>query len=113
MMFDCICKICSKPFQAGSSNALYCPNCKLKQDTIIEKKRQERLEKKKEKQEKARRRPFTKDTGYLICVYSYRGDSVKRIAEDLDRDEKIIKDYLKSAKESGYYDTVVEFYKKL
>ena len=38
MIFDCTCEICSKPFKAGSSNALYCPNCKLKQDTIIEKK---------------------------------------------------------------------------
>lgn len=113
MMFNCVCKLCSKRFQAKASNARYCPKCKLKQDEIIKKRQQERLEKKKKKQKKEKSRPFTKNTAYLICIYSYRGDSVKQIAEDLYRDEKIIKDYLKSAKESGYYDTTIKFYKEL
>ena len=53
---------------------------------------------------KATTRPLTEDTEFLVCLYSYRGESPKQIAYNLSRSEYQVKKILKEAKASGRYD---------
>jgi hypothetical protein len=92
------CKRCGNVFTSNKPFA-NCPDCR----EIIKKERQE-------KRKKELNRPCTSDTEYLVCVYTYRGDTPKRIAQDLDRSVKNIKGILKTAKESGNYDKHIKKY---
>lgn len=49
-------------------------------------------------------RELTADTEFLVCVYYWRGDSVERIGNDLDRNPNQISDIVYEAKKSGRYN---------
>ena len=53
-------------------------------------------------------RPCTADTEFLICVYTYRGENVKRIATDLYRSVENVEMILNSAKSSGRYNSHIQ-----
>ena len=95
---EIICKRCGNVFTSNKPFA-NCPDCRA----II---KQERAKKRQE----ALNRPCTSDTEYLVCVYTYRGDTPKRIATDLDRSVKNVKCILKTAKESGNYEKHIRKY---
>lgn len=53
-------------------------------------------------------RPCTADTEFLICVYTYRGETVDRIATDLYRSVENVEMILSSAKSSGRYNRHIQ-----
>lgn len=55
-------------------------------------------------------RPLTKDTLYLIAVYTHRGDSAQNIAIEMRRPVDEIAGLLKMMRENGEYDRHVELY---
>lgn len=59
---------------------------------------------------KSSARPLTRDTEMLICIYTHRGDSPKRIAADLCRPLSQIKDIILQAKLNGHYDYYINRY---
>lgn len=63
------------------------------------------------KKNNAKKRPFTKDTGYLICIWHSRGESAAQIANDLQRDVRIVRKFISDAKKDGRYDRYVAHYK--
>lgn len=63
------------------------------------------------KKNSGKRRPFTKDTGYLICIWHSRGESAAQIANDLQRDVKVVRKFINEAKKDGRYDRYVAHYK--
>lgn len=53
-------------------------------------------------------RPPTTGTEFLICLYTYRGDSISRIATDLNRSEEDVQSILNEAKASGRYNMHIQ-----
>ena len=49
-------------------------------------------------------RPLTRDTEYLVCLYSYRGESASSIANCLSRPLSQIEQIIDDVKSSGRYD---------
>ena len=60
----------------------------------------------------AMERPLTADTEFLISIYTYRGETPRRIAMDLNRTERQVKKILDGAKKSGRYDKHIKRYLK-
>jgi hypothetical protein len=101
-MYSAICQICGNKFTARAKTTKYCSACvsKAKAEAALHRKelhRKERLN-----------RPPTTDTEFLICLYTYRGDSISRIATDLDRSEKNVQSILNEAKASGRYNMHIQ-----
>jgi DNA-directed RNA polymerase beta' subunit len=92
-MVDCECTICGKKFiDTFRSNGEYlCDDCA------------------KEKSKKSLTRPFTEETEYLICLWTYQGDSDKDIASVLHRDINVIRDTIATCKANGKFDNYVKF----
>lgn len=97
-MYSAICQICGNEFTARAKTTKYCSACvsKAKAETAL-------LHRKKQLN-----RPPTADTEFLICLYTYRGDSISRIATDLNRSEENVQSILNEAKASGRYNKHIQ-----
>lgn len=91
-MHSIICEKCGNEFTAGSKKAKYCHDCGLVVKSEADRRRQEQLN-----------RPCTAITEFLFCVYTYRGETVKRIATDFNRSVENVEMILSNAKSSGRY----------
>lgn len=96
-MYSAICQICGNEFTARSKNAKYCHDCCLMVKSEANRRRKEQLN-----------RPCTAITEFLFCVYTYRGETVERIAADFDRSVENVEMILNSAKSSGRYDKHIQ-----
>ena len=67
-MYSAICQICRNKFTARAKTTKYCSACVSKAKAEAALHRKEQLN-----------RPLTTDTEFLICLYTYRGDSILRI----------------------------------
>lgn len=86
-MYSAICQICRNKFTARAKTTKYCSACVSKAKAEAALHRKEQLN-----------RPLTTDTEFLICLYTYRGDSISRIATDLNRSEEDVQSILNEAK---------------
>ena len=77
-MYSAICQICGNKFTARAKTTKYCSACVSKAKAEAALHRKEQLN-----------RPLTTDTEFLICLYTYRGDSISRIATDLNRSQEV------------------------
>ena len=93
-MYSAICQICGNKFTARAKTTKYCSACVSKAKALH---RKEQLN-----------RPLTTDTEFLICLYTYRGDSISRIATDLNRSQKDVQSILNEAKASGRYNEHIQ-----
>ena len=91
-MYSIICEKCGNEFSAVNKKTRYCPDCVPAVKAEQWQRRREQMN-----------RPCTADTEFLICVYTYRGEIVKRIAADFNRSAENVKMILNSAKSSGRY----------
>jgi hypothetical protein len=55
-------------------------------------------------------RPLTPDTEYLVCIYTYQGDSIKSISKVMQRNLHQVEEILQTAKDTGRYDEYIKFY---
>jgi hypothetical protein len=97
------CNLCGKMFLATRRGTRCCQNCGIKART---------KEGKEIMRKAGKTRPLTGDTEYLICIYTYRGDSAASIADVLDRGLEQVKNIIQKAKESGRYDRHIRRYKE-
>lgn len=100
---SCLCARCGNEFVTNRRNAVNCPACHI---AISNAKRNETNKKKCQIPD----RELTPDTEKLICIYTYRGDSIKRIACDLNRSENQVESILRTAQQSGRYDKHIANY---
>ncbi len=100
-MYTLVCTQCKNSYTARKKGqSSLCPDCLQK------------LKKKKaEERRKLLNRPPTPDTEFLVCIYTYRGDSIKRIATDLIRSPRNVQKILDVAKASGRYEQYIKIYK--
>ena len=98
-MYSIICEKCGNEFTAVNKKTRYCPDCVLAVKAEQWQRRREQMN-----------RPCTADTEFLICVYTYRGDSISRIAADLNRSKDNVEKILDKAKASGAYDRHIKIY---
>lgn len=96
-MYSAICQICGNEFTARAKTTKYCSACVSKAKAEAALHRKEQLN-----------RPPTTDTEFLICLYTYRGDSISRIATDLNRSEEDVQSILNEAKASGRYNMHIQ-----
>lgn len=91
-MHSAICQICGNKFTARAKTTKYCSACvsKAKADAALHRKEQ-------------LNRPPTTDTEFLN-----RGDSISRIATDLNRSEEDVQSILNEAKASGRYNMHIQ-----
>lgn len=100
-MYELVCTQCKNSYIARrKGQSSLCPDClqKLKKKKAAERR-------------KLLNRPLTPDTEFLVCIYTYRGDSIKRIAADLIRSPRNVKKILDEAKASGRYEKYIKIYK--
>lgn len=96
-MYSAICQICGNKFTARAKTIKYCSACVSKAKAEAALHRKEQLN-----------RPPTTDTEFLICLYTYRDDSISRIATDLNRSEEDVQSILNEAKASGHYNMHIQ-----
>lgn len=96
-MYSAICQICGNKFTARAKTTKYCSACASKAKAEAALHRKEQLN-----------RPPTTDTEFLICLYTYRGDSISRVATDLNRSEENVQSILNEAKASGRYNEHIQ-----
>ena len=94
-----VCEKCGNEFSAVNKKTRYCPDCVPAVKAEQWQRRREQMN-----------RPCTADTEFLICVYTYRGDSISRIAADLNRSKDNVEKILDKAKGSGSYDRHIKIY---
>lgn len=99
-MYELICTKCKIKFNSPNKSISLCLGC----FEAYEKQR-------KAERRKLLNRPLTPDTEFLVCVYTYRGDSIKRIAEDLIRIPRNVQKILNEARASGRYEKYIKIYK--
>lgn len=100
-MYSAICQICGNKFTARAKTTKYCSAC-------VSKAKAEAALHRKEQLKEQLNRPPTTDTEFLICLYTYRGDSISRIATDLNRSEEGVQSILNEAKASGRYNEHIQ-----
>ena len=98
-MHSIICEKCGNYFTAVNKNTRYCPDCVPAVKAEQWQRRREQMN-----------RPCTADTEFLICIYTYRGETVKRIATDLCRSVENVEMILNSVKSSGRYGEHIQKY---
>ena len=91
-MYSIICEKCGNEFSAVSKFTKFCPDCVPAVKAEQWQRRREQLN-----------RPCTADTEFLFCVYTYRGETIERIATDFNRSAENVEMILNSAKSSGRY----------
>lgn len=96
-MYSIICEKCGNEFSAVSKFTKFCPDCVPAVKAEQWQRRREQMD-----------RPCTADTEFLICVYTYRGETVDRIATDLYRSVENVEMILSSAKSSGRYNRHIQ-----
>ena len=91
-MYDRLCSRCGKPFTTKYQTQKYCSRrCALEMGKSPGGKKD---------------REFTSDTAFLCQLYRKRGDSVKRIAEDLNRSIESIKKALSVPLDVGHQELI-------
>ena len=98
-MYSIICAVCGNEFSAASKVTRYCPDCVPTVKYGQWRRRREQMN-----------RPCTADTEFLVCVYTHRGDSISRIAADLNRSKENVESILNKAKASGAYNGHIKIY---
>lgn len=98
-MYSIICAVGGNEFSAASKVTRYCPDCVPAVKAGQWRRRREQMN-----------RPCTDLTEFLVCIYTYRGDSISRIAADLSRSKENVEEILNNAKASRAYDKHIEIY---